>query len=86
MKNKILLLVSALLLGACSHAVRETVLNQPLPVVPPVEPPVPVLHRTYTEGEVLKYKLTLDYSETGEVLRLRQRRSYCEKKGRRSFI
>ncbi|MEI7527494.1 MAG: hypothetical protein WCK76_01010 [Elusimicrobiota bacterium] len=66
MKNKILLLMSALLLGACSHAVRETVLSQPPQVTPPVEPPVPVLHRTYTEGEVLKYKLTLDYSETGE--------------------
>ena len=83
MKNKILLLMSALLMGGCSHAVRETVLSQPPQVTPPVEPPVPVLHRTYTEGEVLKYKLTLDYSETGEgrFLRLRHRHGYGKKTG-----
>jgi hypothetical protein len=57
---KILALVAALLLTGCARAVKET------PAGPPAETPAPLgLRRTYTEGEIFKYKLELDHSTTG---------------------
>ena len=62
MKNlKISALAAALLLGGCTHGVKEAPVSLPLPA-----PITPALRRSYTEGEVLKYKLELTYSMTGE--------------------
>ncbi|HNW44490.1 MAG TPA: hypothetical protein PKI19_08290 [Elusimicrobiales bacterium] len=59
--RKILLLLPALLLGACTHAVKE-----PPVALAPLEPAAPALRRVYTEGEILNYRMNLEYSTTGE--------------------
>jgi hypothetical protein len=66
MKNrKILALAPVLLFAACARAVKETPLTQPHQAVQGAVPMTPMLRRTYTAGEVFKYKLELNYSEAG---------------------
>lgn len=60
MIRKLLLLVPALLLGACARAVKEPAVIQPPAVII-----TPGVKRVYTEGEVLKYTLALEHSMSG---------------------
>lgn len=64
MNVKKLVLAQLVLLAACSRGIKHAP-EIPAPV-PEAARPAPVLNRIYLEGEVMKYKLTLDYEQTGQ--------------------